>query len=108
MSALTYPLLTQFITLERSHIPTRKTATKGKHLAKIALEVPSLMNCSVGLLIRYDCSRALVPCKVVTGADQELPAIKTDLEWSIVENVIDCMSSNVTGVCHRISVKGHH
>ena len=57
------------------------------------------MNCSVGLLIEYDCSRALAP------TDQEPYAIKTDLGWSIVENVTDCENSSVTRLCHRISVK---
>ena len=58
------------IPLECSHIPMSKTATKWKHLAKITQKMSSLMNCSVGLLIGYDCSRALA-CwcrKVVAGS----------------------------------------
>ena len=98
------PYTGEFILLERSHIPTSKTATKWKHLAIITQEIPSLMNCSVGLLIGYDCSRVLVPRKVITEADQDPYAIKTDRRWGIVGNVTDCVNSNVTSLCQRISV----
>ena len=95
----------EFIPLKHSHIPMSKSATKWKHFAKIIEEMPSLMNCSVGLLIGYDCSRALDPRKVITGADQETYVIKTDLGWSIVGNVIDCVNSSFTCLYHWIPVK---
>ncbi len=95
-----------FIPLERAHIPTCKTARKLKHLAAIAHKMPSLMDCGVGLLIGYDCPRALVPQKVITGGDCEPYAVKTDLGWSIVGSAPQRVNSkDVTGLCHRISVR---
>ncbi|KAJ8338703.1 hypothetical protein SKAU_G00354890 [Synaphobranchus kaupii] len=95
-----------FIPLERSHIPTPDTAKRWKHLNSIAHEIPKRMDCEVGLLIGYDCSRALAPRHVITGGDYEPYAIKTDLGWSIVGGTPRVVrSTDVTGLCHRISVK---
>ncbi|XP_060759736.1 uncharacterized protein LOC132870171 [Neoarius graeffei] len=95
-----------FIPLERSHIPTTETARRWKHLNCIAKEIPELMDCGVGLLIGYDCSRALAPRQVITGGDDEPYAVKTDLGWSIVGSSPQvAKSSEVTGLCHRVSVK---
>lgn len=94
-----------FIPLDRAHIPTRQTARKWKHLVNLAEEIPSLMDCGVGLLIGYDCSRALVPRKVITGGDYEPYGIKTDLGWSIVGSAPQRVNAkDVTGLCHRVSV----
>lgn len=96
----------EFIPLERAHIPTCETANKWKHLAVIAPEMPPLMDCGVGLLIGYDCSRALASREVFTGGDYEPYAIKTDLGWSIVGSSPQRVNSrDVTGLCHRISVR---
>ena len=95
-----------FIPLERTHIPTCQTAQKWKHLVNMAEEIPPLMDCGVGLLIGYDCSRALIPRKVITGGDYEPYAIKTDLGWSIVGSVPQSVNAkDVTGLCHRVSVR---
>ncbi|XP_049318702.1 uncharacterized protein LOC125780534 [Astyanax mexicanus] len=95
-----------FIPLERSHIPTPKTAKGWRHLKGVAQEMPELMNCEVGLLIGYDCSRALAPRQVITGGDDEPYAIKTDLGWSIVGSSPQAAkSTEVTGLCHRVTVK---
>ncbi|CAI5682991.1 unnamed protein product [Oreochromis niloticus] len=95
-----------FIPLERSHIPTSETAKRWKHLIRIAQEMPELMDCKVGLLIGYDCPRALAPRQVIAGGDEEPYAIKTDLGWSIVGSSQKmATSAEVTGLCHRLSVK---
>ncbi|KAK0142370.1 hypothetical protein N1851_019891 [Merluccius polli] len=95
-----------FIPLERSHIPTPETTKRWKHLNRIAQEIPELFECEVGLLIGYDCSRALAPRQVITGRDDEPYGIKTDLGWSIVGNSSWVVkSTEVTGLCHRVSVK---
>ncbi|KAK5925579.1 hypothetical protein CgunFtcFv8_018091 [Champsocephalus gunnari] len=79
---------------------------KWKHLADIAQEMPPLIDCGVGLLIGYDCSRALAPRKIITGGDYEPYAIKTDLGWSIVGSASQRVNSqDVTGLCHRVSVR---
>ena len=95
-----------FIPLERTHIPTPATAKRWKHLNAIAQEIPQLLDCKVGLLIGYDCSRALAPRQVITGGDEEPYAIRTDLGWSIVGSSPKmAKSTEVTGLCHRVSVK---
>lgn len=47
------------IPLERTSIPTRETAKGWTHLLSIADEMPVLLDCPAGLLIGYDCVRAL-------------------------------------------------
>lgn len=95
-----------FIPLELSHIPTPETAKRWRHLNQIASEIPEMKDCEVGLLIGYDCPRALAPRQVITGGDYEPYGIKTDLGWSIVSNSSQVTkSTKVTGLCHRVSVK---
>eukprot|EP00079_Xenopus_tropicalis_P036905 XP_017950676.1 PREDICTED: uncharacterized protein LOC101733728 [Xenopus tropicalis] len=95
-----------FIPLDREHIPTCETAKKWKHLSVISHEIPPLKEYRVGLLIGYDCSKALMPRQIITGGDDEPYAIKTDLGWSIIGGPQQAASSRqVTGLCHRISVK---
>ena len=73
-----------FIPLERSHIPTSKTAKGWKQLNRLTKEMPELMDCEFGLLIGYDCSGALAPWRIITGGDDEPYIVKTNLGWSIV------------------------
>lgn len=95
-----------FIPFVRTHIPTCETAKRWRHLEVIAHEMPARMDCGVGLLIGYDCSRALAPRQVVIGGDEEPYAIKTDLGWSIIGGTPRCVNSeDVTGLCHRVSVR---
>ncbi|XP_041434751.1 uncharacterized protein LOC121399034 [Xenopus laevis] len=95
-----------FIPLDREHIPTCETAQKWKHLSVISHKITPLKEYRVGLLIGYDCSKALMPRQIITGGDDEPYAIKTDLGWSIVGGPQQAASSRqVTGLCNRISVK---
>lgn len=95
-----------FIPLERSHISTPETTKKWKHQNGITQEMPELMECEVGLLIGYDCPRALAPNQVITGGDDEPYGIKTDLGWSILgSSPRGAKSTEVTGLCHCVSVK---
>ena len=72
------------IPANESHIPTKTTAKKWRHLQAIQDEMPHLLDCNVGLLIGYDCSQALSPREVIAGKNNEPYGIKTDLGWSIV------------------------
>ncbi|KAM9709232.1 uncharacterized protein ACNS7B_023621 [Menidia menidia] len=94
------------IPLEKTSIPTRKTAKGWTHLLSIADEMPDLLDCPAGLLIGYDCVRALKPKEVVSGAEHEPYAVKTDLGWSVVgaKMPTTCGGTNA-GICYRISVK---
>lgn len=94
-----------FISLKCAHIPMCETAKKWKHLAVMADKIPTLMDCGVGLLIGYDCSRALAPRQVIIGSDYK-PYAKTDLGWSIMGSAPQCVNSkDVTGLCYCISVR---
>ena len=94
-----------YIPLDRSHIPTGETARSWSHLAHLAPEIPPLLDCDVGLLIGYNCSTALAPRQVITGADGQPYAVKTDLGWSVVGNLGYADTEDQTGFCHRVSVK---
>nr|XP_033951031.1 uncharacterized protein LOC117455577 [Pseudochaenichthys georgianus]XP_033951039.1 uncharacterized protein LOC117455577 [Pseudochaenichthys georgianus] len=73
-----------FIPVERSHIPTKRTALQWPHLKHLANKLPPLQDCEVGLLIGYDCPSALAPLEVVTGGENEPFAQRTVLGWSII------------------------
>jgi len=94
-----------FIPLDREHIPTCETAKSWNHLANIATELPPLLDCEVGLLIGYNCSTALAPSQVITGENGQPYAVKTTLGWSIVGSIASVNSTDVTGFCHRVSLK---
>ncbi|XP_069379882.1 uncharacterized protein [Paralichthys olivaceus] len=94
------------IPVNRTHIPTCDTARHWNHLIKIADEIPPQLECEVGLLIGYNCSRALAPRQIILGGNSEPYAVRTDLGWSIV----GCSSPhhdspNLTNMCHRVAVK---
>lgn len=94
------------IPVNQAHIPTCETAKLWNHLSAIIYEMPSLKDCEAGLLIGYNCARALAPRQVILGSNDEPYAVKTDLGWSIVGPSLPCPdSSSVTGICHRLSVK---
>ncbi|XP_058481739.1 uncharacterized protein LOC131457006 [Solea solea] len=94
------------IPVNRTHIPTCETARHWNHLTTIADEIPPQLECEVGLLIGYNCSRALAPRQVIHGGDGEPYAVRTDLGWSIV----GCSSPHhdspsITNMCHRVVIK---
>ncbi|KAJ7992368.1 hypothetical protein DPEC_G00277800 [Dallia pectoralis] len=63
------------IPVNRSHIPTCETAKQWSHLAEIVDEIQPLKDCAVGLLIGYNCSRAMAPRQVLLGGDEEPYAV---------------------------------
>ncbi|XP_014672734.1 PREDICTED: uncharacterized protein LOC106813180 [Priapulus caudatus] len=69
----------------RHHIPTSEMAKGSPHLAAINHNLLPLQDCDIGLLIGYDCARALAPRDVIPSSQDEGPyGILTDLGWSIV------------------------
>lgn len=56
-----------FIPVDKSYIPTSKTALLWPHLKHLANKLPLLKDCEVGLLIGSDCPLALAPQEVITG-----------------------------------------
>ncbi len=70
--------------MNRNHIPSPETARKWPHLSHLANKLPPILDCEIGLLIGYDCPRALTPREVIPGPDEGPYAIRTDLGWSLV------------------------
>ena len=89
----------------RDHIPTHDTARRWPHLRPIADKVPPLLTCDVGLLIGYNCPRALTPRQVLTGNNNEPYTISTDLGWSVVGCSAPSLDGTDTSLCHKVSVK---
>ncbi|KAJ8038832.1 hypothetical protein HOLleu_16372 [Holothuria leucospilota] len=72
------------IPVNRSHISTPEMASQWPHLQSIAHELMPASQCDVGLLIGYNCPRALTPRKVISHSHDGPYAQKTDLGWGIV------------------------
>ena len=76
------------------------------HLEKLKDKLAPKLDCDVGVLIGYDCSKALDPREVVSaGPNKDGPfALKTDLGWGIVGvisgSIID--NSDQVGLSHRM------
>lgn len=94
------------IPANREHIPTCETAKCWSHLSSIVDEIPSLLSCEIGLLIGYNCPRALAPKQVLLGKDNEPYAIQTELGWSIVGSSNPSLQADLTSsLCHRITIR---
>ena len=92
------------IPVNRSHIPTGRIAQNWKHLEPISRNMPqSTLNINVGLLIGYNCARALAPLEVIVGDCCEPYGQRTPLGWSIVGVTERETSDDFGGVCHRLS-----
>ena len=94
------------IPVNRTHIPTSETARQWNHLSTIVDKIPPLQDCEVGLLIGYNCARAMAPRDVISGGNEEPYAVCTDLGWSIVGCSSPCLDApSVARRCFRIAVK---
>jgi len=94
-----------FIPLDREHIPTCETARRWNHLHDIAREMPTLLDCDIGILIGYNCPIALAPRQTIIGEEGQPYAVRSELGWSIVGGLDVADSSNFSGYCHRVSLK---
>ncbi|XP_032363653.1 uncharacterized protein LOC116677092 [Etheostoma spectabile] len=93
------------IPVNRDHIPTHETAKQWPHLTTISDKIPPLLCCDIGLLIGYNCPRALTPRQVLAGKDNEPYAILTDLGWSIVGCSTPHLDETGSSLCHRVALK---
>ncbi|XP_063967807.1 uncharacterized protein LOC135157132 [Lytechinus pictus] len=92
----------------REHIPTPDIAKAHPHLNDIAKHLIPLQDCEIGLLIGYDCARALTPRAVLSSPDDGGPfGLQTDLGWSVVgtmePNYHDSAHDHI-GISHRVMV----
>ncbi len=95
-----------FIPVDKSYIPSKRTALQWPHLKHLANQLPPLQNCEVGLLIGFDCPSALAPLEVIIGGENEPFAQRTELGWSIIglSNPHLDRQGNQSFV-HRVAVK---
>ncbi|XP_063448067.1 uncharacterized protein LOC134727615 [Mytilus trossulus] len=87
----------------RSHIPTAEMALRWSYLEHIAEKLMPVQDCEFGLLIGYNCPRALIPREVIPSIDNGPYGQKTDLGWGIVGIVDPLQIDNCDsiGFSHR-------
>ena len=88
---------------DRSHIPTAKMAEKLEHLKQMSDRLMPVNDYEIGLLIGYECPKALLPREVIAPEEDGPFAQRTDLGWGIV-GIIDCNcdDDDRIGHSHRI------
>ena len=96
-----------FIPVDRSHIPTRETASAWPHLKGIAEKLAPMQSCDVGLLLGYNCPQALAPRQTIQGEGTQPYAVLTILGWSVVGYSDSAYNSshNISSTCNRVIVK---
>ena len=72
------------IPVNRSHIPTTNSAAGWGHLHSLRDKIPELQRFEIGILIGYNCSEAIKPLSVISGAVDEPYGVETHIGWSIV------------------------
>ena len=92
-------------------IPVPQMAKKWPYLQPMVGNLMPKINCGIGLLIGYNCSRALVPRDVIPPVGNGPYAQRTDLGWGIVGLVDDvgtphvCSDKSGSRIVHRTSAK---
>ncbi|XP_060081071.1 uncharacterized protein LOC132560422 [Ylistrum balloti] len=105
-SSLSIPLPDTFtrsiMPANRAHIRTPEKARQWSYLEPIG-ELMPLTDCEVGLLIGYNCARALAPREVIAPSDSRPYGQRTDLGWGIVGTVDGASVEDVdpVGTSHR-------
>ena len=70
--------------VNRSHIPTTNTAARWSHLHSLRDKIPELQKFKIGMLIGYNCTEAIKPISVISGAVNEPYGVETHIGWSII------------------------
>ena len=74
-----------FIPHNREHFPNRTFCDQHPHLAKVSSDIYSFSTIEVGLIIGFDCPRALCPIDSIVSNDPHSPfAVQTPVGWTIV------------------------
>ena len=94
------------IPINRIHIPCGEMLSNWPHLNSLKHKLVPRMNYEVGMLIGYDCPKALIPREVITAADSDDGpfGLRTDLGWGVVgviSHSTDLVSDHI-GFSHRI------
>ncbi|XP_013394628.1 uncharacterized protein LOC106162063 [Lingula anatina] len=92
------------IPANRDHIPTYDTARKWPYLSGMADSLPPLLDVDIGLLVGYNCPKALLPTEVIAPQGNGPFAQKTVLGWGIVGIVEPLVEESLDpiGVSHRV------
>ena len=97
----------QSIPIKREHIPCAEMIDGWPHLESLRHHIIPKTNCEVGLLIGYNCSKAILPKEVISNQDNPNSpfALKTDLGWSIVGiiNHSPEIETDSIGFSHRVA-----
>ena len=72
------------IPANKAHIPSPEVARSWPHLMSIANDIMPFADCEIGILIGYNCARALMPREVIPPDGEGPYGQRTDLGWSIV------------------------
>lgn len=94
-----------FIPASKSHVPTPEIARSIPYLRHMENCFTPLQNCEIGLLIGYNCPKALTPREVVSDKGGGPFAQRTDLGWGIMGVIGEKLDVNVEdsiGISHRI------
>lgn len=89
------------IPINHNHILTSEMAKQWDLLSTVVDEIPPLKDCEVGLLIGYNCSRAMAPRQVISGGSDEPHMVQTDLGWSIVGCSSPCLEPSSAASLYR-------
>ena len=91
----------------RGHIPNPDMASSHAHLTMLREHLLPVQPCEIGLLIGYDCTRALAPREVIPPISEGPYGLKTDLGWSIVgvinRDVYESNADDKIGISHRVT-----
>ena len=76
------------IPVKRSQIPRPESVFGWPHLERIADKLmPYRDDVDVGLLIGVNCARAIKPCEVIPGSDEDPYAKRTNLGWGVIGTI---------------------
>ena len=91
--------------VNRSHIPTTNTAARWSHLHSLRDKIPELQKFKIGMLIGYNCTEAIKPISVISGAVDEPYGVETHIGWSIV-GATQNDQENVDAITLKVPPKG--
>lgn len=93
------------IPIERSLIPKPETVEKWPHLTDVAQKLqPYREDISVGLLIGFNCSSAMMPREVVSAGDSDPYAVKTLLGWGVTGPMAPLSESSIENqLCRTVA-----
>ena len=69
---------------DKSRIPTPEMTENWPYLQELNNKLMPISDCEIGLLIGFNCSRALIPRQVIPPQNDGPFAQKTDLGWGII------------------------